>query len=202
MPIESRICQIRSPAAPSFAAPASRWRCRGWSRSRALRDTDAGAPSRSASRVLFMGNGINEDHWWAKGSGAEMELSKSLEPLEPLKHKINVIHGLFNKRATGIGIHPAQTGNILSGAPIQKGAIIKAGISVDQCSPTTSARTRRSQPRPGLRAADDRLSRDQLLDGLQLAHLLAERRLAGADGGLSRRSPSTACSRTAAACAT
>src|SRR5947207_265351 len=39
--------------------------------------------------VLFMGNGINGNHWWAKGSGAEMKLSKSLQPLEPLKTKIN-----------------------------------------------------------------------------------------------------------------
>ena len=31
-----------------------------------------------------------------------------------------------------MGIHPAQTGNLLSGAPIQKGAIIKAGITMDQ----------------------------------------------------------------------
>jgi hypothetical protein len=82
--------------------------------------------------VLFMGNGVNEDHWDAQGSGAEMKLSKTLEPLEPLKGKINVIHGLFHKRATGQGIHPAQTGCLLSGATIQKGAIIKAGITVDQ----------------------------------------------------------------------
>jgi hypothetical protein len=82
--------------------------------------------------VLFMGNGVNEDHWDASGSGAEMKLGKTLEPLEPLKSKINVIHGLFQKRATGQGIHPAQTGCLLSGAQIQKGAIIKAGITVDQ----------------------------------------------------------------------
>src|SRR6185295_10465196 len=82
--------------------------------------------------VLFMGNGVNEDQWGAEGSGAEMKLSKSLSPLEPLKHKINVINGLFNKAATGQGIHPAQTGSLLSGASIQKGAIIRAGITVDQ----------------------------------------------------------------------
>jgi hypothetical protein len=82
--------------------------------------------------VLFMGNGVNEEHWGAEGSGSEMKLSKTLAPLEPLKHKINVIHGLFNKMSTGQGIHPAQTGSLLSGATIQKGAIIKAGITVDQ----------------------------------------------------------------------
>lgn len=82
--------------------------------------------------VLFMGNGINGNHWWAKGSGAEMKLSKSLAPLEPLKKKINVINGLFNKPAVGMGIHPGQTGNLLSGVPIQRGAIVRAGITMDQ----------------------------------------------------------------------
>ena len=82
--------------------------------------------------VMFMGNGVNEDHWAAEGSGAAMKLGKTLEPLEPLKAKINVIHGLFNKAAVGQGIHPAQTGSLLSGATIQKGAIIHSGVSVDQ----------------------------------------------------------------------
>jgi len=82
--------------------------------------------------VMFMGNGINGNHWWAKGSGADLKLSKTLEPLEPLKKKINVINGLFNQPAVGMGIHPAQTGNLLSGMPLQKGASVKAGISVDQ----------------------------------------------------------------------
>jgi hypothetical protein len=61
-----------------------------------------------------------------------MELSQSLQPLEPVKTKINVINGLFNKNATGVGIHPGQTGNILSGAALQKGAVLKGGISMDQ----------------------------------------------------------------------
>jgi hypothetical protein len=82
--------------------------------------------------VLFMGNGVNEDHWDSQGSGAAMTLSRTLTSLEPLKHKINVIHGLFHKRATGNGIHPAQTGGLLSGSVIQKGATVKAGITVDQ----------------------------------------------------------------------
>ena len=82
--------------------------------------------------VLFMACGIHPDHWWAKGAGSDMELSKSLAPLEPLKGKVNVISGLFNKNSTGVGIHPGQTGNILSGASLQKGAELRGGISVDQ----------------------------------------------------------------------
>lgn len=91
---------------------------------------DARPPKRFAA--LFMGNGINPDHWWAKGAGAEMELGQTLEPLAPLKTKLNVITGLFNKRATGVGIHPGQTGNILSGAALQKGAVLRGGVSIDQ----------------------------------------------------------------------
>src|SRR4030095_11971535 len=53
-------------------------------------------------------------------------------PLEPLKSKINVIHGLFNKGATGLGIHPPQTGSLLTGATLTKGATLRSGISVDQ----------------------------------------------------------------------
>lgn len=92
------------------------------------------APSAFPKRfaVVFMGNGINENHWSAEGAGAEMKLSKTLSVLEPIKHKINVIDGLFNKESMGNGIHPAQTGNLLSGVQIQKGAIIRSGISVDQ----------------------------------------------------------------------
>jgi hypothetical protein len=82
--------------------------------------------------VLFMGNGINENHWGAEGSGDGMKLGLSLTPLEALKKKINVINGLFNKHSTGQGIHPAQTGSLLSGAPITKGPVVRAGTTVDQ----------------------------------------------------------------------
>jgi hypothetical protein len=87
-------------------------------------------PKRFAA--LCMCNGVSPPNWWAKGAGAEMELSKSLEPLAPLRSKLNVISGLFNKNATGVGIHPGQTGNILSGASLQKGAVLRGAISVDQ----------------------------------------------------------------------
>ena len=82
--------------------------------------------------VVFLGCGVNEDHWSAEGSGAAMKLSKSLSPLEPLKTKINVIDGLFNKGAMGLGIHPPQTGSLLTGATLLKGANLHSGVSVDQ----------------------------------------------------------------------
>ena len=86
--------------------------------------------------VLFMGNGINGNHWWAKSTptsaGAQMQLGKSLAPLEPLKAKLNFIHGLYNKPSTDVGIHPGPTGGLLSGVRLQKGSLLRAGVSFDQ----------------------------------------------------------------------
>src|SRR5579859_4135282 len=98
----------------------------------ALADTPPASAFPKRFGVVFLGNGINEDHWSAEGSGAAMKLGKTLQPLEPLKQKINVIDGLYVKALTGQGIHPAQTGSLLSGAHISKGAIIHSGISIDQ----------------------------------------------------------------------
>jgi hypothetical protein len=92
--------------------------------------TPAALPKRMA--VLFMANGINPDHWSAEGAGADMKLGASLAPLEPYKTKINFIKGLFNKAATGVGIHPGMTGNLLSGMPLTKGAELHGGVSMDQ----------------------------------------------------------------------
>ena len=101
-----------------------------WRSALAKDGTPGPFPRRFAA--LFMGNGINSKHWWAKGSGTDMELGKSIEPMAPFKTKMNFITGLFNKHATGVGIHPGQTGNILSGASLQKGAVLKGDISMDQ----------------------------------------------------------------------
>src|SRR5438105_9968063 len=95
---------------------------------------EAKGPSAVPKRfvVQFMGCGVNPEKWSAKGEGAAMELSQSLEPLVPFKTKLNVINGLFNKPSTGVGIHPGMTGNILSGMPLTRGAVLHGGVSVDQ----------------------------------------------------------------------
>ncbi len=98
----------------------------------AFADTPPQAAFPKRFGVVFLGCGINEDHWSATGNGADMKLSRTLQPLEKLKEKINVVDGLYVKALTGQGIHPAQTGSLLSGAHISKGAIIHSGISVDQ----------------------------------------------------------------------
>jgi hypothetical protein len=82
--------------------------------------------------ALFMACGVNFPNWWAKGAGAQMQLGPCLEPMAPFKARMNVIDGLFNRAAVGVGIHPGQTGNLLSGALLQKGPELKGGISMDQ----------------------------------------------------------------------
>jgi hypothetical protein len=101
---------------------------------------EAMSPARAAAfpkrfAVLFMGNGINANHWWAKpgdDSGRGLQLGKSLQPLEPVKTKLNFIHGLYNRPSTGVGIHPGQTGGLLTGVVVQKGPVLRSGISMDQ----------------------------------------------------------------------
>jgi hypothetical protein len=96
--------------------------------------TNGGVPVAAPRRlaVLFMANGINQKYWTASGAGADMQLGESLSPLEPVKSRINFVKGLFNKAATGVGIHPGMTGNLLSGAPLTRGAELHGGVSMDQ----------------------------------------------------------------------
>jgi len=118
-----------------------------------LESLAAATPPPQRFAVLFMGTGISPGRWWAKGSGVGMELGESLKPLEPLKAKINVIDGLFNKWATGQGIHPAMTGNMLSGVPIRKGSIIQGGITIDQ---VLANRIGQESPQPSMVLACER----------------------------------------------
>src|SRR5207249_11318575 len=85
-------------------------------------DRSSGFPKRFAR--LFTGNGINGNHWWARGNCAEMTLSRSLQPLHTLKLKINVINGLCNNPAVGMGSHPAHDDKLLAGVPLQAGPIV------------------------------------------------------------------------------
>lgn len=90
----------------------------------------AGARSPQRFACMFIGDGISPPLWWSKGDGAAMELGESLAPLAPYKDKLNVINGLFNPQAGGG--HARCAGNILSGIALQRGRVIRGGISMDQ----------------------------------------------------------------------
>lgn len=96
------------------------------------RETLSSEKSKTPQRFacMFIGDGISPPHWWSKGNGRDMELGSSLESLAPFKEKLNVINGLFNRE--GDGGHARCTGNILSGANLHRGSIIKGGVSMDQ----------------------------------------------------------------------
>jgi hypothetical protein len=97
------------------------------------------APTRFA--VLFSGNGYHKDHWWVKGTGKDMQVGEVLKPLAAHREKLLFIRGLYNAEALKGNIHSSQTGNILSGAPLESGGGIRSGTSVDQVLAQTYGRS-------------------------------------------------------------
>src|SRR5881628_1409515 len=61
--------------------------------------TASGAPLRAA--FLFFPNGAIPSAWWPKGEGKEFEFSRTLKPLEALRHHLQVLGGLDQKAAYG-----------------------------------------------------------------------------------------------------
>jgi hypothetical protein len=93
-------------------------------------DSSSQAPTRLA--VLFSGCGFHSKEWWAKGHGKSMELGKVLKPLNDFRDRMVFVKGLYNAEALKGNIHSSQTGNLLSGAPLSSGGIIRTGTSFDQ----------------------------------------------------------------------
>ena len=63
----------------------------------AVASTAAGPPRRLG--IVFFSNGVEPAHWWAKGSGATMELGPGLAPMLPHREDMVFIRGLFNQSA-------------------------------------------------------------------------------------------------------
>jgi uncharacterized protein DUF1552 len=102
----------------------------------------AAAPTRP-TRMAFMQtpNGIFNlnGEWTPKTTGADWELTRTLEPLAAFKDRMLVISGLDNQQAAGLmgevgGDHPRACTAWLTGthAKMTSGADLHAGISVDQ----------------------------------------------------------------------
>src|SRR6185503_7657377 len=49
--------------------------------------------------IVFFSNGVEPAHWWAKGSGATMELGPGLTPMLPHREDMVFVRGLFNQTA-------------------------------------------------------------------------------------------------------
>ena len=74
-----------------------------------------------------------KDSWWAKGPGRDMELGRVLDPLNAHREKLLFVQGLFNEEALKGNIHSSQTGNLLSGAPLEAGGGIRSGTRHGRC---------------------------------------------------------------------
>ena len=124
--------------------------------------------------------------WWARGSGAEIELGRSLAPMEPLKGQVQLHQGAVQQGGNRRRHSSGDDGQSAVGRAADQGR-----GAARRCEPGSGAGQPHRRPDgaaehgPGLRAAGDRLPRDELLDGLQLAHLVVEPDVARADGGLS-----------------
>lgn len=103
---------------------------------RALATTASGAPLRMA--FLYFPNGAIQDKWMPTGNGRNFSFGQTLSPLNPLKHRVQVISGLDHRNAEagpdGAGDHARANGTFLTGVRVKKtaGSDIYAGVSVDQ----------------------------------------------------------------------
>ena len=97
-----------------------------------MRVLGAPAPFPKRFGVMFMGCGINEDHWSASGDGADMTAQQDTVAARAVEAQDQRRRRSVQQGRHGAGIHPAQTGSLLSGAQMSKGAILHSGMSVDQ----------------------------------------------------------------------
>ncbi len=101
-----------------------------------LATSATGAPLRTA--FVYFPNGAIQPNWWPKGEGKDFELNRTMEPLEKVKHQLQILGGMDHVNATagpdGAGDHARASGTFLTGVRVKKtaGADIHAGISIDQ----------------------------------------------------------------------
>ena len=95
------------------------------------------APVRMA--FLYVPNGTIPSAWWPTGeAGTDFALPRTLQPLEKVRHQLQIISGLDDINADpgpdGAGDHARAGGTFLTGVRIKKtsGSDIYAGVSIDQ----------------------------------------------------------------------
>ena len=95
-----------------------------------------GAPLRMA--FVYFPNGAIQPNWWPKGDVKDFELARTMQPLEKVKHQLQILGGMDHVNATpgpdGAGDHARASGTFLTGVRVKKtaGSDIQAGISIDQ----------------------------------------------------------------------
>jgi len=102
----------------------------------------SGSPAKAAPvrmAFVYVPNGAIPSAWWPEGDGGrDFTLSRTLQPLEPVRHQLQVLSGLEDLSADpgpdGGGDHARAGGTFLTGVRIKKtsGSDIYAGASIDQ----------------------------------------------------------------------
>jgi len=89
-------------------------------------------PTRFA--CVYFSNGVEPIHWFAKGSGATMEIGPGLAPMAPHRADMTFIRGLYNHQAfISTSPHLGRNPNLLSGAKVSLDpADIRVGTTFDQ----------------------------------------------------------------------
>ncbi len=83
--------------------------------------------------IVYFSNGVEPAHWWAKGTGATMELGPAALPMMPHREDMVFIRGLFNPTAFASTSPHLGRMNVLSGAPVSLDpSVIRVGTSMDQ----------------------------------------------------------------------
>src|SRR3989454_9339522 len=101
-----------------------------------LAASPTGAPLRMA--FVYFPNGAIPGNWWPTGEGKDYELNRTMQPLQNVKERLQILGGLDHVNATpgpdGAGDHARASGTFLTGVRVKKtaGADIHAGISIDQ----------------------------------------------------------------------
>ena len=83
---------------------------------------------------IYFSNGVEPIHWWAKGSGASMEIGPGLQPMAPFREDIVFLRGLYNQQAVAsTSPHLGRMPNMLSGATVSLDpSVIRVGTTMDQ----------------------------------------------------------------------
>jgi hypothetical protein len=83
--------------------------------------------------IVYFSNGVEPIHWWAKGSGANMELGPGALPMMPHREDMVFIQGLYSQAAFQSTSPHLGRMNILSGQPVSLDPnVIRVGTSMDQ----------------------------------------------------------------------
>ena len=83
--------------------------------------------------IVYFSNGVEPIHWWAKGSGKDMELGPALQAMLPHREDMVFLKGLYSQSALASTSPHLGRMNVLSGAPVSLDPNdIRVGTSMDQ----------------------------------------------------------------------